>query len=783
MKKLITALVLFQMGLLFSKASTDYEPAIYREAYPGHWYTTGNGHRFAVIHDMEGYYLSTISYLQQESQGNGKVSIHYCVNGLHNGSDSSGHSENRPSDSPAGEVTQMVRESYYAWHALCWNRYSVGTEHEGFASNPAWYTEEMYQASAALQRHLAEKFGFPKDRNHIVGHDEKKNASWVSYASANLGIDPTCNTHTDPGVYWNWSHFMALINNGLAAPSNLILTPLSTSQIRLNWTDNSTNETAFRIERATSASGPWTQIAAVGANVTSFTSSGLTASSVYFYRVRSHNDSGDSEYAPVKSAATLNAPPVLTFIGDKTIAEGSLLTFTARASDTSLGAKTVFADFESSDPGDTSVLFQKPSYSGSSRGVDATGTNDTSVVSAFPPGSGKGQRVLKSAWAFSAGSGNWLRLTTAGVTTLPRPVIDLRQVFQFDIYSDKALKVAMCASETGNPAGTEIGSDAGSSSSYEWAGVTGKNGDAPIPTRTIPANTWTTVQFNLPFEPITAFALANANGILSTPSGLGSLEHIAFVPVTTAAGTYTVFMDNFSVVNSNVFTFSLDPGAPVGASIDPNTGVFTWTPTESQGPGTYNITVRVTDNGSPVLSDSETIHVTVGEVNNFAPTLAAISDKVISAGETLMFTNSASDNDVPHNLTFSVNLGAPTGAEVNPLTGVFSWTTSVTAADSTNEITIVVSDNGTPEKTASQTFSVHVVSRTVNVAQPDSNGNLQISWNTIAGRKYRVQFKNNLSDANWTDISPDIISDGSPAIQNVSTESGSQRFYRIVEIP
>ena len=52
---------------------------------------------------------------------------------------------------------------------------------------------------------------------------------------------------------------------------------------------------------------------------------------------------------------------------------------------------------------------------------------------------------------------------------------------------------------------------------------------------------------------------------------------------------------------ANTKTFSLDAGAPTGASINATTGVFTWTPTESQGAGTYNVTVRVTDNGSPAL--------------------------------------------------------------------------------------------------------------------------------------------------------------------------------------
>jgi hypothetical protein len=60
-------------------------------------------------------------------------------------------------------------------------------------------------------------------------------------------------------------------------------------------------------------------------------------------------------------------------------------------------------------------------------------------------------------------------------------------------------------------------------------------------------------------------------------------------------------------------TFSSDPGTPDGANIDPVTGVFTWTPASGQGSATYPITVRVTDNGEPPLSDAKTFTVTVLE--------------------------------------------------------------------------------------------------------------------------------------------------------------------------
>lgn len=57
-------------------------------------------------------------------------------------------------------------------------------------------------------------------------------------------------------------------------------------------------------------------------------------------------------------------------------------------------------------------------------------------------------------------------------------------------------------------------------------------------------------------------------------------------------------------------TFSLDAGAPAGAAVDAATGVFTWTPTAVQVGG-YTVTLRVTDNGNPPLSASETFLVVV----------------------------------------------------------------------------------------------------------------------------------------------------------------------------
>jgi len=98
------------------------------------------------------------------------------------------------------------------------------------------------------------------------------------------------------------------------APSGLTATALSLTQIKLTWTDNSTDETRFYIERKIGASGTYTYLTYVGANVTTYTNTGLTHNSEYYYRVRAYNASGYSSYSNEASATTpiLNAPSNLS---------------------------------------------------------------------------------------------------------------------------------------------------------------------------------------------------------------------------------------------------------------------------------------------------------------------------------------------------------------------------------------------------------------------------------------------------------------------------------------
>ena len=124
-----------------------------------------------------------------------------------------------------------------------------------------------------------------------------------------------------------------------------------------------------------------------------------------------------------------------------------------------------------------------------------------------------------------------------------------------------------------------------------------------------------------------------------------------------------------SDVPANTLTFSL-LNAPAGASIDPATGVFSWTPAEGQGPGSYDLTVRVTDNGTPNLYDEEAITITVTVNEPIRPrSWRPLAIKSVNEGQLLTFTASATDSDIPANsLTFSL-LNAPAGASIDAVHG------------------------------------------------------------------------------------------------------------------
>ncbi len=109
------------------------------------------------------------------------------------------------------------------------------------------------------------------------------------------------------------------------APGNLAATTISASQIGLTWTDGSSNESGFILERSLNGSTGWVQIATPAANATQYGDSGLSAGTQYWYRIRAANAAGASSDSGIASATTfvsqaLPAPWSSADIGAVTVA-------------------------------------------------------------------------------------------------------------------------------------------------------------------------------------------------------------------------------------------------------------------------------------------------------------------------------------------------------------------------------------------------------------------------------------------------------------------------------
>lgn len=95
-----------------------------------------------------------------------------------------------------------------------------------------------------------------------------------------------------------------------SAPSGLAAAAVSDSAVALTWTDTSADESGFHLERAVDGVN-FTQIASLPANSNSYTNTALQADTLYSYRVRAWNSTGNSGYSQVAIAATESLPPVV----------------------------------------------------------------------------------------------------------------------------------------------------------------------------------------------------------------------------------------------------------------------------------------------------------------------------------------------------------------------------------------------------------------------------------------------------------------------------------------
>jgi hypothetical protein len=194
--------------------------------------------------------------------------------------------------------------------------------------------------------------------------------------------------------------------------------------------------------------------------------------------------------------------------------------------------------------------------------------------------------------------------------------------------------------------------------------------------------------------------------------------------VTLGKGTYSLgFSAAQSAINQSPHSLSVKVDDKVVGTINPAGTAYAQSKIEfTVEAGTYTITFEGNQaDGGAVLLDAIGLETAKVEPRpQPPPVLNAIPDQRVDEGSTVSFTAHASGSTLP--LTFSLGTDAPDGAQIDPSTGVFTWTP---AAPGNYAVTVIVTDGGSPPQSVEQTVSITVDNVAPNVALSSGVGTIQ----------------------------------------------------------
>jgi streptogramin lyase len=441
-----------------------------------------------------------------------------------------------------------------------------------------------------------------------------------------------------------------------------------------------------------------------------------------------HDDAGlGGEPATVIiNIGTVNDPPILKSIGNQTVKLGDLLTFTASATDPdvppnqfkfSLKAAPADAFIDSA----TGQFTWKPAQAGlftftvvvTDDGVSPDKLNDSEEITVIV---GNSPPVLKP---------------------IATQTIALGQSMTFIASATDAEDKLLIFSLENEPPGATINPTTGQ---FTW-----------LPTQ--PGTFTTTV-------------------VVTDTGGLSARQTVTLVVGNTPPqlapiakqlvhlGTTVTLQATATDAENNELRFSLTQ-APVGAVVDPLTGLFTWTPIQN---GTFNFILIVTDSSG--LSDKQAVTITVAE----QPILAPLGNQTVFVNQLLTFTAQANHpGDTP--LTFSLD-NAPEGAVIDSATGVFMWKPEQPGIFNP---TVIVTDVN--QNRVSENFTITVTAALTQLSlKLDSNLLFKGDTLTVSGSLHR--FPGNNLELNNNPIQLSITSpDNSVVTLETFTQSRGQYLF------
>jgi hypothetical protein len=230
--------------------------------------------------------------------------------------------------------------------------------------------------------------------------------------------------------------------------------------------------------------------------------------------------------------------------------------------------------------------------------------------------------------------------------------------------------------------------------------------------------TWTTTTAQPPgTNTITVKVTDNSTPPLTATNSFVVVVVNPWVPVLTVPGPQQIYAgQTLTVTNyatndffpSSTFTFALLSGLTnVEANLDvsdlTNNGVLSWATTTVLKAGTYTNVIKVTDNGPPYYSATNSFVIVV---SNPPPPVLTVPTQTIYLGQTLDFFLSATNSAFPDSTFTYEFVSGPPDVSINSDTGELTWTP--TNAPSVKTITVAVTDDNSPPLIATNSFQVIV---------------------------------------------------------------------------
>ncbi len=174
-------------------------------------------------------------------------------------------------------------------------------------------------------------------------------------------------------------------------------------------------------------------------------------------------------------------------------------------------------------------------------------------------------------------------------------------------------------------------------------------------------------------------------------------------------------------------------------------------------------------------------------VLNAPPRLDPVSDVEVGPGSRVVLPNSAFDPDAPPQvLSFSL-IVAPAGADIGSQTGEFEWKPGFDRMNTTNTVTVKVTDDGSPMLHDTRTFAVRVGGEDDQFA---ADGGLNqvgdeftVTWPSDVGATYRVQYVHSPTAFPWLVLGSDVVATESFSSKaDAGAGSVTQRYYRVLRL-